>query len=102
MPGRRHGRVESEKWGQGPSTLASLGDVRREMVRVYRQMLRGRITPKECNLATATLARIAALIEKEALERKLAQLEALCHELRGEGLVTPSFAVLEHEPEGEP
>lgn len=60
---------------RAPRRLATLGAVRREMTAVYRDMREARIPSQDGSRLVYALGQIAGVIESEAIEARISDLE---------------------------
>lgn len=68
-------------WGRPGRRLKTVGDIRHELSRVYRQAAVGAIAPEELSRATYALTALGKLAEVEQHEQRIADLECLLTQL---------------------
>jgi hypothetical protein len=76
----RSGEVMPVGWGRSKRKLDSVGACRQEAARLYHMAAAGRVAPEDLSRGIYALDKISRMAEVEALEERVAQLEAM---LRG-------------------
>ena len=67
--------MTKQRTPKAPKRLATLGQVRREMGAVYTDAREGRIPPGDASRLVYVLGQVAGVIEGEAVEKRLTELE---------------------------
>ena len=84
-PQRPAREPEFSGWGRPGRRLKTVGDIRHELSRVYRQAAVGVIAPEELSRATYALTALGKLAETEQHEQRIADLECLLTQLERGG-----------------
>lgn len=85
-PQRPAREPEFPGWGRPGRRLKTVGDIRHELSRVYRQAAVGVIAPEELSRATYALTALGKLAEVEQHEQRIADVKTLLMQLeRGDG-----------------
>lgn len=73
----RSGEVLPVGWGKSKRKLDSVGACRQEAARLYHQAAAGKLAPEDLSRGVWALVQIGKMAEVEALEARVAQLEAM-------------------------
>lgn len=73
----RSGEVLPVGWGRSKRKLDTVGACRQEAARLYHAAAAGKVAPEDLSRGVYALVQISKMAEVEALEERVAQLEAL-------------------------